>query len=185
MVSVSIARTIVYNPIWTDIVLINPHSMTMENILTQAWSNISPMGHRAGTYRVWTVGGSLLGCLLKACQWEGGRGQTPLSFNESLWSSPSVCCLYTWAAEPAFRLAVCSIPGNTFQLDATAAWRGKAVKAAQPPLFTPLQFMAVQQTPLYTGSYRAPWFLVYGQMLAASVGHGHSLPSTEKEMSDD
>lgn len=29
------------------------------------------------------------------------------------------------------------IPGNTFQSAAAAAWRGKAVKAAQPPLFNP------------------------------------------------
>lgn len=57
------------------------------------------------------------GCVLWWSPWQDlwGRGDQGrwggglhlLSFNESLWCGPTVCCLYTWVTAPAFRLAVC------------------------------------------------------------------------------
>jgi len=64
------------------------------------------------------------------------------------------------------------IPGNTFQSAAAAAWRGKAVKSARPPLFTPLQFTVRWSPhpphPSFLSSCRSP--RLCRQTLAASLG---------------
>lgn len=118
------------------------------------WAVILPTGHHAEqkgavylNQRGWSGDGRAVG--------GGGGGVLHLlSFNEILWCGPTVCCLYTWVPMPALTLAVCwwrgpirHIPGNTFQ-SAAAAWRGKAVKAARPPLFTPIRFTVQQDTPI-------------------------------------
>ena len=108
---------------------------------------------------------------LAGLEWRQGRwggGQRLLSFNESLWCGPSVCCLYTWVTAPAFTLAVCwrrrrgeeggstrHIPGNTFQSAAAAAWRGKAVKAARPLCLPPYGLRCSSPPP--SPSYSPAW----------------------------
>lgn len=106
---------------------------------------------------------------LAGLEWRQGRwggGQHLLSFNESLWCGPSVCCLYTWVTAPAFTLAVCwwrrrrrgggstrHIPGNTFQSAAAAAWRGKAVKAARPLCLPPYGLRCSSPPPSYSPAW--------------------------------
>lgn len=57
----------------------------------------------------WTEGGSAACSGGMQRSWKGSvwGGGHLLSFNEILWCGPTVCCLYTWATAPAFRLAVC------------------------------------------------------------------------------